>query len=242
MTTVAAEPPSTVPTFAPEEPSRPSIPVMPAPTRPSGDQRLLLHDVPWGTYVAIGELFRDRPVYMTYDRGELEIMTKGLRHELFGEHLFLLIHAWSQVARVPLKSGGSTTFQRDNLEKGLEPDKCFWIENEAKMRTVRDWNPAQHPPPDLAVEVDITSSSLDRMGIYAALGVPEVWRYDGERLTFHRLGPAGGYETVPQSRWFPQLPAAELVRFLGLVGTTDETTWLEQFRDWARQTLAAKAG
>src|SRR5205814_2592043 len=115
-------------------------------------------------------------------------------------------------------SGGATTLRRRLEKRGLEPDECFWIQNEAAVRGVRRLNLRVHPPPDLAIEVDVTNSSLDRMGIYAALGVPEVWRLDEPSLTFHVLGPDGRYALVTHSRSFPQVTPADLMRFLTLLG------------------------
>jgi Uma2 family endonuclease len=206
----------------------------PAPDRIAlGDQRLTLDGVSLKDYVAIGEIFRDRPVYMTFDRGRLEIMTKGLHHEGTSRLLLMLLTTALQVGRVPFRLGGSTTFRREELEKGLEPHECLWIAGERALRGVREWDPAAHPPPDLAVEIDFTSSSVDRMGIYAALGVAEVWRFDGRTLTVEGL-EGGAYRMVERSRWLPQLPPAEVLRFLHAYGSTDDGTWLEEFRDWAK--------
>jgi len=108
------------------------------------------------------------------------------------------------------------------------------------MRTVLHLDLRIHPPPDLAIEVDVTHSSLDRMSIYATLGVPEVWRLNGPSLTFHVLGPDGRYALVTHSLSFPPVTAADLMRHLALLGHEEETAIIRQFRAWVRQLPPAK--
>jgi len=139
--------------------------------KPRKRPRLVLRDVDWKTYARLVRVFNERPaVRLTYDQGKLEIM--GPLAGIAGEAEFLgqLLTAMTEELRLPLKSGGSTTLKRRQLLKGLEPDKCYWIASEAQMRGKTRLDLAADPPPDLALEVDVTSSSLNRMGIYAALG------------------------------------------------------------------------
>ena len=96
------------------------------------------------------------------------------------------------------------------------------------------------PPPDLAIEIDISRSSLDRMGIYAALGVPEIWRFDGETLRVGRLSADGTYAPSPASVALPFLPMAEVVRFLRLAEGMDHSRWGREFRAWVRDELAPR--
>jgi Uma2 family endonuclease len=113
----------------------------------------------------------------------------------------------------------------------LEPDQCYYIQNEAAVRNRDRLDLTQDPPPDLAIEVDITSSSIDQLAIYAALGVPEVWHYDGQTLTIYHL-VAGDYESHDRSLSLPQLTTTEVVRFLELRQTMGETSLIRQFRQW----------
>lgn len=122
----------------------------------------------------------------------------------------------------------------------MEPDECFWIQNEAAVRGVRRLNLRVHPTPDLAIEVDVTNSSLDRMSIYAALGVPEVWRLDGDVLSFHVLGAGRRYTQKNASRAFPQVTPADLQNFLSLRHQQEENAIVRQFRAWVRQLPPAK--
>jgi Uma2 family endonuclease len=139
-----------------------------------------------------------------------------------------------------LCSGGATTLKRGLRKMGLEPDECFWIAHEKQMRGKKEWDAASDPPPDLAVEIDITSSSLDRMGIYAALKVPEVWRYDGETLKVLVLGPGGKYKEKAKSPTFPWLPLAEFAGFVRKLGSEDEVRLIQQFTQWLRTTVVPR--
>lgn len=203
------------------------------------DQYLLLHNVSWHGYeTLLKELELDgRHLRVTYDHGNLEIMTVSHEHEFNSELLSHLILVLSLELNIPIHSGGSTTFKKEVLEKGLEPDKCWWIQNEAKMRGKRRFDIDKDPPPDLAIEVEITRSALDRMSIYAALKIPEVWRCDGEELSVHVLGTNGKYRERQQSRAFPLLPMQKLLTFLKQSESIDQTTLLRSFAKWVREEL-----
>src|SRR5205085_2408534 len=123
--------------------------------------------------------------------------------------------------------------------KGLEPDACWWIASEPLVRGKTEIDLRRDPPPDLALEVDVTHSSLDRLAIYAALGVPEVWRLDGSILTFHVLAPDGQYVVRSHSLAFPQSTPADLLQFLTLRGQMDENAIVRRFRAWLHQRFAA---
>lgn len=197
-------------------------------------QRMVLHDVTWAGYETLLREIGDRRLRLTYDNGDLEFMALSFGHENAGEWIgrlifFLALH-WS----IPICSGGSTTLRKAIRKKGLEPDKCFWIQHEAEVRGNREWNPDADPPPDLAVEVDITRSSLNRLAIYAALGVPEVWRFDGHDFRVLRLA-AKKYVERSRSRAFPALPIEAFAGFVKKLGSKDEVALIESFRIWLGQ-------
>jgi Uma2 family endonuclease len=200
-------------------------------------QRLLLHDVPWTRYERLLRALDDRHLRLTYDRGTLEIMTLSHEHEgtsyLFGRFVDVL----TEEADLPVKAGRSTTFRRRKKEKGLEADNCYWIANEKKVRGKKKINLKVDPPPDLALETDITHSSLDRMSIYLALGVPEIWRFDGKRMVFLILGPDGQYTESTTSPTFPFLQPQHLLRFLGMASHQDENAVVKNFRAWVRKQI-----
>src|SRR3712207_4578607 len=126
-----------------------------------GEKRGLLEQVSWKAYEALLESWADLSVRMTYDRGRLEIMWTLLPHEQYSSLIGQMLEAFTLERRIPRHSGRSTTFRREAKERGLEPDACYWIQNEPRMRSRKDFDPEEDPPPDLAIEVDITSSSLD---------------------------------------------------------------------------------
>jgi Uma2 family endonuclease len=203
-------------------------------------ERLLLEGVDWRTYTRFLHIFAERPAYrLTYDRGALEIMSPSPEHEFDAELLGRFAVVLTEELSLPIKSGGSTTIRRRRKQRGLEPDRCFWIANEAAIRGKRRLDLRVDPPPDLAIETDVTSSSLDRMSIYATLGVPEVWRLDNRTLTFHALGAKRSYSAVSHSLSFPLVTAADLMPFLALCASQEENSVLRQFRAWVRQQMAA---
>ena len=120
-------------------------------------------------------------------------MSPSSMHERYNCLFRRMIETLTEELAIPIKGAGSTTFKREDLERGLEPDSCFYLANERRIRGKRELDLTIDPPPDLAIEIDITSSSLDRQGIYAALGVPEIWRFDGESLRVYQLQPDGTY-------------------------------------------------
>ncbi len=127
------------------------------------------------------------------------------------------------------------TFQREDLQKSFEPDECWWIAHESEVRTMREFDFVKDPAPDLAIEVEITSSLTNRVGIYAAMGVRELWRFDGEILRFCSLREDGEYQTSESSLAFPFLRPEHLTPYLQFDETTDETTRIRQFVAWFEQ-------
>jgi Uma2 family endonuclease len=201
--------------------------------------RLVLYGVDWKTYTRLLRAFDGRSgLHLTYDRGALEIMNVTYGHESDAELLGRFVIVLTEEIGQEVAPGRSTTFRRKRKRRGLEPDNCYWIAHEAAVRGKRRINLRVDPPPDLAIEVDIFHSSLDRMGIYAALGVPEVWRFDGQVLTFHGLAPDGSLVTVSHSRAFPFLAAIDLMQFLALRRQLGANAIAAQFRAWVKQRLA----
>jgi Uma2 family endonuclease len=204
---------------------------------------LVLSGVDWQTYTRLLRIFADNPsVRLAYDRGELEMMSPLPEHESDADMLGRFVVVLTEEMQLPIKAGRSTTLRRRRRQRGLEPDNCYWIASEPRVRGKRRIDLRSDPPPDLAIEVDVTSSSLNRLGIYAALNVPEVWRFDEPTLTFHVLGAAGDYAESPHSAAFPVVAPADLVAFLALRATLDENAVVRQFRDWVRQRLAGGGG
>ena len=162
-------------------------------------------------------------------------MTLSHEHESYGRFLGRLAVTLTEEMGLPIKEGGSTTLRRRRKQRGLEPDNCYWIGREPLVRGKLRIDLRVDPAPDLAIEVDIAHSSLDRMAIYAALGIPEVWRFDGQDLTFHLLGVNGQYDVIPYSPSFPPITAVEVANFLPLRLHLDENAVVAKFRAWIRQ-------
>lgn len=200
----------------------------------SDGQRFLLQGVSWEAYDELLKLLGDQPVRLTFDRGSLELMSPSYRHENSSRLLGRFVEVLTEEFDLDMSSAGSTTFRRQDLDRGLEADEGFYIASEPLIRGKSEIDLDTDPPPDLTIEADITRSSLDRMSIYAALKVPEVWRYDGSSLTVHHLGADGRYHCADRSLSFPKLPVGELTRFLDLRTTQSETMIIKAFRAWVR--------
>jgi Uma2 family endonuclease len=208
---------------------------------PARRRSLLLSDVDWHTYSRLLRIFENRPGYrLTYDRGELEIMSPSIAHDHADRFLFRMVITLTEELGQPIYEGGSVTMRRRSKRRGLESDDCFWIANAARMAGRQELDLRVDPPPDLAIEVDVTNSSLDRMGIYRALRVPEVWRLEGDLLTFHVLNPSGEYEVVPVSKTFPWVTPADLLVFVQQPRQAgDSNAVIRDFRAWIGQRRAA---
>lgn len=198
----------------------------------------VLHDIDWCTYTRLLRAFdRRRGFRLTYDRGTLEIMSPLWEHERPAYFLGRLIDVLTEELRLPCEPGRSVTLRRRRKSRGLEPDNCYWIANAPRLAGKTHLDLRIDPPPDLAIEVDITRSSLDRMSIYAALGVAEVWRVTSQGLTLNTLDRRL-YQVRPRSLSFPQVARDDLMRFLVRLGQTDSTALIAEFRAWVRQALA----
>lgn len=196
--------------------------------------RFLLKNISWQTYEALLKDVESQPgLRLTYDQGILEIMTPLAPHERNSRLIGRLVEALTEELNIEICSLGSLTCKREDLARGLEPDECYYIQNEPVIRSLEQIDLNQDPPPDLAIEIDITSSSINRLALYASLGVPEVWRYDGSRLIIYQL-EGGEYRVCDRSSTFPLITSSEIIRFLELRKTTGETTLIRLFREWVR--------
>ena len=198
-------------------------------------EHLYLDGVSWELYEHLLKVVGNRPLRLTYDNGELEIMSPLPEHEMAKEVIADCVKVILEETRTPRVSLGSTTFRRKLKKKGLEPDSCFYIKNRSQIAGKKRIDLPQDPPPDLAIEIDVTSRSIARLPIYAALGVPEVWRYDGKRLICLTLY-SGEYGESEHSLAFPKLRPQELVQFIGIAEKEgDQTAAIVACRSWVRR-------
>jgi Uma2 family endonuclease len=205
---------------------------------PRSERRsVVIENVDWETYEKILEAFDERyNARFAYDNGALEIMAPiSFEHEGDKEVLGDLVKILARAFGLPVRGGGSATMRLKQVLKGIDPDKCYWLPNAPKLAGVKQLDLAIHPPPDLAFEIEVTSDPLDKLGIYAAIGVPELWRLDGDDLRFHRLGADGTYTEVPTSHAFPGVAPTGLMTFVKDARVAaDQGTVTRAFREWAK--------
>lgn len=177
-------------------------------------EHILLQDISWETFdELITELESQPSKRLTYDNGQLEIWMPLVPHESYKRWLGRILKLITEELDIEIRSLGSTTWRRQDLAKGIEADECYYIQNEAAIRGKMDIDLTTDPPPDLAIEIDITSLSLARLPIYSALGIPEVWRFDGESVQILELHQAT-YRQVPRSIALSPITPEALQNFL----------------------------
>lgn len=201
--------------------------------RPPAEKRVTLHQVSWEAYQKILEaLGEKRSAHLTYYKGTLEIMTPLEEHENTSGLIGQFIEILTEELNLNIKTMESTTLDRPDLANGAEPDQCYYIANEPKVRG-KKVDLAIDPPPDLVVEVDITHTDINKNILYAELGVPEFWRYNGKQLKIYQLQD-NQYREVDNSPTFPKVPREWLYQFLGECAQQGETPAKRNLRIWIR--------
>lgn len=206
-------------------------------TQDEGLQHFVLEDVDWQLYDLLLEQIGDRHIFVTFDDGRLELMSPSFRHEMRGTLLSLIVDLVAEELDIPIIGGGSTTFRRKDLKKGLEPDKCFYVQHVSAVIDKEELDLASDPPPDLVIEVEVSRRAVPRMPIYAALGVPEIWRVDGHGVRVFTLAKDRTCHEREHSLSFPMLPIDALAQLLAEARGLDQTAWMKLVRRWARENL-----
>lgn len=198
------------------------------------DQKVILNDVSWETYEQLLAEHTASGTHFAYDQGNLEIMVLSVEHEALKHILGLLVDLIAGEMEIEVYAAGSTTFRRKEFKRGFEPDACFYFQHEARVRGKKRLDLRVDPPPDLVIEIDITSPSLNKFPIFAALGIPEIWRYDGERVSIWRL-EVGEYHELVESAMLPKVTSVALTEFLEAGQQLKRTVWLRRVQAWAQQ-------
>lgn len=197
------------------------------------EQKVILHGVSWETYERLLAEHQDSSsTRFAYDRGTLEIMILSLRHERLKHALATLVQVVAEEMQIDIEGAGSTTFRREDLERGFEPDACFYIVNAELIRQKDEIDLTTDPPPEIVIEINITSPSLGKFPIFAALGVTEVWRHDGRRVGVFLL-VNGEYVEAPESAALPGVTGATLNRLLEASRTMKRANWMRLVRESA---------
>ena len=196
---------------------------------------LLLHNVSWEDYENLLEEMEGKPAHrVSYNNGVLKIMSPRANHEFPKDCVLKLVTVYADELDVDIESYGSTTYRRRRKAKGAEPDTSFYVQNAAQMRGKDDINLEYDVPPDVVFEVDVTNESLDKFEIYAALQVPEIWRYDGQDFKIHTL-LGSDYKIIENSVALPLISADILTDFLQIARDEGQTAMLKQFRKLLRE-------
>jgi Uma2 family endonuclease len=207
----------------------------------TGEERAFLQNISWSLYEnLLAEIGDDGKARLSYYRGDLEFMTPLFEHETSNRLIEKLISTVAETSDRDYVLGGSMTIKRPDLEAGKEPDSCYYFANEAAVRGKTKLDFTQDPPPDLALEIDITNSSINQLSLYATLGVGEVWRYDGATLLFYQL-QSGKYVTVDRSPTFPMLAPARVLEFLADCQIQGINQAVKTLRAWVRSHLPEQA-
>ena len=208
------------------------------PQENAGERRFLLYPMTWVGYQKLLEIVGDDGPRMAYFNGMVELMAPDFLHEESKHSLSRMVVDLIVELNIPAKGLGSSTFSRDSVEHAAEPDECFYLTNIDQIVGQKKGNLDLLPPPDLVIEVEITYSLLDKLKLYAGLGVPEIWRYDGSRLTILLLQPDATYTSSTTSRAFPFLPIADFAAQLAGYDPANETGWTIAYRAWVREVVA----
>jgi Uma2 family endonuclease len=200
----------------------------------AADSVLTQHGVRWDEYEelldAVGEASGLR---ISYDDGTLQIMTLSQKHEMYSTLIERIVSLLSVALRIKVLFYGSATMRKRKKQKGVEPDACFYVLNATLVGTKEKIDFNVDPPPDVVVEVDLHHDSLSKLPIYAALGVPEVWRYDGDSLTIYHLRDEQ-YVASEASQSLPLLTGAVLTEFLARSPKEDQYDILLAFEEWLK--------
>lgn len=196
--------------------------------------RVMLYNISWQQFEnLLQDLGENRAARVAYDDGNLEIMTPLPEHEQYKEVISDAVKDIAEELDLDYESLGSTTWKRERKMAGIEADNCFYFQNEPLVRGRLDLDLQKDPPPDLALEIDITNKSLNRFPIYARLGVPEIWCYDSGELKIYLL-QSGEYVESEKSLVFPSLKIRDLPKLIEQNRANGRRAIRKAVREWVR--------
>jgi len=207
--------------------------------KPMAENVVFLNNVSWETFNhLLKELGDKRAQRLSYYLGILEIMIPLGEHENNNRFIESLIFVIADELNLNLKKFGSLTLKSNQQKQGVEPDSCYYLKNEPLVRNKQNIDLTIDPPPDLVLEIDITSGSLNKLPIYATLKVPEIWRYDGKKLSVFVLDKdSNNYQELNQSVVFPWLDLGIIPELINQSLQQGETAILKQFRQWIKDNV-----
>lgn len=206
-------------------------------TATPGETRVLLENISWQTFkTMLAEMGSDRTNRITYDNGTIEIMTPLKPHENSNRLIEVFVGVLCEELGLEINRVGSLTLTRDDLERGAEPDSSYYIQNESLVREKENIDLAFDPPPDLVLEVEYSRPKIDKLSLYAAMGIPEFWRYNGTTLRIYTLSE-GQYSETQISPTFAPVPIIEIPRFIQESKKAGQISITRAFRVWVKQQI-----
>lgn len=199
-----------------------------------GETRVLLENITWQTFkTMLAEMGSERANKISYRQGNIEIMTPQKPHESSNRLIEVFIGVLCEELGLEVNRVGSLTLTRDDLEYGAEPDSSYYIQNELLVREKENIDLAFDPPPDLVLEVEYSRPKIDKFKLYAAMGIPEFWRYNGTTLRVYILAN-GQYSETQTSPTFAAIPIKEIPRFIEESKKIGQIAVTRAFRAWVK--------
>ncbi|MBD2131881.1 Uma2 family endonuclease [Sphaerospermopsis sp. FACHB-1094] len=209
-------------------------------TTTPAETRTLVENISWQTFkTMLAEMGCNRNTKFAYDHGNIEIMTPQMPHENSNRNIEGFVIILCEELGLEIKRAGSLTLTRDDIQRGAEPDSSYYIQNEYLVRSKDKIDLAIDPPPDLVLEVEYSRPQIDKLKLYAALGIPEFWRYNGSKLRIYTL-TNGEYLEVEISPTFTPITIKEITGFLAETSNIGEIATTRIFRNWVKEQLWKK--
>jgi Uma2 family endonuclease len=202
------------------------------------ENRAAIHNISWQTFKSmLADMGDNRNSRVAYDNGVVEFMAPYMVHEHSNRLIDWFVIAMCEELGLEVSSAGSLTLTRDDLEKGAEPDSSYYIQNESLVRGKTDIDLNILPPPDLVLEVEYSRPKIDKLSLYAAMGIPEFWRYNGSTLRIYILQDEK-YAEVETSPIFHPVTVKDIPRFIHQSREIGQISVNRNFRAWVRTVIA----